>query len=92
MKWRETIHIGDVWKNEEMTLAERRDAIVARIKASHWYKDRDQEGFDDLGMFVEDLALAETVEDFDEIWSAIYDEADYARVWIDRTKPREVAS
>lgn len=85
--WRSTIYIGDVWKNEDMDLLQRRDAIVQRIKESQWYRSRDTTGFDDFGMFVEDLAIAENAKDFDEVWAAIYDEADYARVFIDRVSP-----
>ena len=80
--WHESIEIGDLWK-QSLPFESMRDEVVARIKASNWYRERDAEGFDELGMTVEDLAAAEDVEEWDEFWDYLYDLADAARVWLD---------
>lgn len=82
--WVSTIRIGDVWKNETLTFTERRDAIVARIKATLWYRNADE--FSQLHEIVENLAEAADGDEWDGWWDDFYDEADYARVWIDRTR------
>lgn len=83
-KWVETINIADIWKNDDLSLAEQRDQIVARIKASHWYRERDADGFDERGEAVDNLSSAADTKEFDGWWSELYDFFDYDRVWIDR--------
>ena len=78
--WEHKISVADVFHNEAMTFPEIRDAVVERLRASAWFKSKDE--FDDLPMLVEDLSDAETAGDFDSAWSAIYDEADADRAWI----------
>lgn len=75
--WAMTIKIGDVFHNEAMTFEQRRDAIVARIRASGWADDAlvDRE--------VWDLEMSMDVDEFDDAWSALYDRAGVDRVWID---------
>ena len=79
--WNRKIKLGDVFHNEDMTFEQRRDSIVSRVRASCWLIGRDE--FDDLVLLVEDLATAEDAREFDEMWDAIYDIADYDRVWIE---------
>lgn len=79
--WAETINVGDVFHNEELTFEERRFAIVARIQASKWYK-RENKECGELVYVLDDLASAEDEDEFDSAWDEIYDLADYARVWI----------
>lgn len=79
--WDRKIRLADVFHNEDMTFEQRRDAIVARLRGSNWLKGRD-EG-DTLVMLVEELADARDADEFDGPWDAIYDEADYDRVWIE---------
>lgn len=78
--WTETIKLGDVFYNDDITFIGKRDVIVGRIKNSKWFKR--QHEFDTLPELVEELSDTESVEDFDEVWSAIYDEADADKVWI----------
>ncbi|MEV0830853.1 hypothetical protein [Nonomuraea rubra] len=80
--WDRTIRIGHVWRNENMTFTERRDAVVRILRASPWVKDRDE--FDQLVEVVDNLAEAEDAEEFDGWWDELYDHADGDRVWIDR--------
>lgn len=85
--WVETIYLSDIWKNERLTFEERRDRIVERIKASRWYRNRDDAGFDDLGELIQDLSDAPDQTEFDEFWGVLYDQADYDRIWIDLVSP-----
>lgn len=78
--WTYTINIADVWKNPEMTFEERRDAIVRRLRASRWLRDRGE--YSDIHDAVEELADVGSAAKFDEVWSYIYDEADADRAWI----------
>jgi len=80
-KWREVIHLGDVFHNDDMTFEQRRDAIVERIKSSHWYQQYD--GNQKLGFIMDDLEEAEDVDWFDEVWNDFYDIADQELIWID---------
>lgn len=79
--WDRKIRLGDVFRNEDMSFEERRDAIAARLRASAWLTDPDRRmGLDEA---VDGLAGAEDVDEFDGWWDEIYDLADYDRVWID---------
>jgi hypothetical protein len=77
-RWDHKLHLGDVWRNEEMSFEQRRDAVVARIRAAQFYDDLDIE----LSCIVDDLATAEDVRQFDHDWDRFYDWADMARVWV----------
>ncbi len=76
--WLLTINLRDVFRNEDMTFEERRDAIVARIRASGWITEDDWS----LDNLVEELGDVETTDEFDAVWDEIYNEADADRVWI----------
>ena len=78
--WAHKINLADVFHNDDLTFTEKRDAIVARIRATRWFKDCDE--YDDLPQFVEELADARTPDEFDGPWDCIYDIADADRVWI----------
>jgi hypothetical protein len=89
--WEHKIRLGDVWQDEELDFEQRRNKIVARIRASAWFKGYGE--FDDLPQIVEELSGIEDADGFDEVWDSLYDIADYDRVWIDRsTLPRPPAS
>jgi hypothetical protein len=80
-RWKYTLNLATVFHNESMTFEERRDRIVARTRASAWYKSKDVG--DELRVLVADLADALDQAQFDTVWDAIYDEADAdrARIW-----------
>lgn len=91
--WKHTIDIKDLWQNEEMPFEEKRDAIHARIVASVPYKravrfvdgDSDGDNYWDHESFVDDVADLLTVQDedeFDDVWSSIYNYADDYQIWI----------
>jgi hypothetical protein len=69
--WLANVDLRDVWRDPQWTFEQRRDLIVDRIRASGWEC-----------RFVDELAGCETVWDFDQVWSVIYDQADDDRVWI----------
>ena len=78
--------LADVFHNDDLTFIEKRDAIVARIKATRWHKDADPHEFDGLVDIVENLATEESADDFDYWWGELYDLADRDRVWIETVK------
>lgn len=80
--WTHTLDLRDVYHCDELGFVGRRDAIAQRIKASRWYQDRDAAGFDEFGELIDDLARAEDQAEFNEYFDAVYDRADYDRVWI----------
>ena len=79
--WDRKIRLGDVFRNEDMTFEQSRDAIVDRIRRTG--------GADDnytVGELLDELADTDDGDAFDEVWDLIYDEADADRVWIDTIK------
>jgi hypothetical protein len=78
--WAHKVNLRDVFHDDNLTFEQRRDAIVRRIRATTWFKQYDE--FDDLPMFVEELADAETKAAFNDVLDEIYDIADADRVWI----------
>jgi hypothetical protein len=78
-QWKYTVNLRDIWRNEAMPFEQRRDKIVARIRASAWYRNRAEGILFDL---VDELADAADIPAFDQVWSAIYDEADADRAWL----------
>ncbi len=78
--WDRKIQLRDVFHNDGMAFDQRRDAIVRRIRSSGWLDGRDDS--DNLVLLVEELAEVEDADALDNVWSDIYDEADYDRVWI----------
>ncbi len=82
--WDRKIRLGDVFHNGAMTFAERRDAIVDRLRRSGWPGQNDN-----IAALLVDLAEAQDAEKFDPIWDEVYDEADLDRVWIEtNSQPR----
>jgi hypothetical protein len=79
--WGRKINLADVFHDETLTFEQRRDAIVARMRASSWLKGRDE--FDGLVEAVDGLADAEDADEFDGWWDDICDIADADRVWIE---------
>lgn len=73
--WDKRINLADVFHNQDLTFEQRRDAIVKRIYGSGWNSD-------EAYTLAADLADTQNAEEFDEVWNAVYDLADYDRVWI----------
>jgi hypothetical protein len=80
--WQYTLDISDVFHNERLTFEQRRNCIVRRIERSSWYQSEIEERDGLLYELVDELASSENGDEFDAVWDAIYDEADYLRVWI----------
>jgi hypothetical protein len=79
--WEHEVNLADVFfHSDEVTFEQSRDGIVARIRASTWFKAKDE--YDDLVFLVEELADSESEDAFDYVWDQIYYVADYDRVWI----------
>ena len=79
--WDGTLKLADVFHNDHLTFERKRDAIVGRIRATPWFKDKDE--YDDLVYLVEELAETEDNGSFNSLWSDLYDMADADRVWIE---------
>lgn len=75
--WAMTLDVSDVFHSTDLSTADKAQRIAARILTHRWAH---------INGVVADLAdeLAEQTdpENFDVIWNAIYDEADYDRVWV----------
>ena len=78
--WAHKLNLADVFRNDDLSFEQKRDAIVRRIRATTWFKGYDES--DDLPQFVEELAGAADAAEFDGPWDCIYDIADADRVWI----------
>lgn len=79
-KWKHKLNLADVFHNEDLAFEEIRDIVVSRIKASSFYREA-KESMDFEGI-VDELGEAETVDQFDFIWDAVYDYADDYDCWI----------
>lgn len=80
--WNETLDINHILRDEDMEFEEKRDAIVAKVKASRWYKKEEEAGFVTLYLIIEEMQDADDVDWFDSTLSALYDEADADRIWM----------
>jgi hypothetical protein len=72
-------HFTDAEHGPEFEAA--RDAIVAAVKASGWFRREDE--FSRLHEVVDGLADADGAEEFDAWLDELYDLADYDRVWVE---------
>jgi hypothetical protein len=80
--WDRYVRLADVFHNEAMSFEERRDAIVARLRASQWLREEHPDEGDELHQFIEELGDARNNDEFRGPWDEIYDIADVERVWI----------
>lgn len=78
--WAHKIDVSLYFHNDELSLEQKRDAIVTHIKASRWFKTADEDS--ELHSFVDELSDVDDVDWFNGMWDALYDLADYDRVWI----------
>lgn len=76
--WRRRLNLGHVFHNDDLTFEQRRDRIVSVLERSGWAIDNP-----DVGALLDELGETEDADHFDEVWNAIYDEADRDRVWIE---------
>jgi hypothetical protein len=76
-RWRHTLQLADVWRDENREFTERRDEIVKRIKALPMF-----EADNHLQMLADDLQDAVEPWEFDDAWDYFYDWADDNDVWV----------
>lgn len=79
-RWLYKVDVKNVFYDDELTFEQKKRAIVLRLKRSEWVRSKNE--WDDLVMLVEELEDSADVKEFDFVWDAIYDEADYDRCWI----------
>ena len=79
--WNLTLNLAEFWHNEALGFEEKRDKIVAAIKASRWRSlTPDPEHFDSM---VDELSEVLNIAEFDFAFGELYDQADADRVWIE---------
>ncbi len=87
MRWEHKINLVEIWKkfntdtiddNEEEFVAAR-DAIVAALK-----KDKNYSNLA-FKSFVDNLALSEHTDEFNWIWTDIYNYCDFNKIWLGTT-------
>lgn len=76
--WDRRINVSDVFHADEIPFESKRDTIVARLRSHQWYQENSE-----LEDIVDQLEDSDDPDDFDYWWDALYDEADYDRVWIE---------
>jgi len=83
--WEHTLRIQDVFHADELTLAERRDEIVRRIRRGKFWDAED----DELVGIVDELAEldlhdndGQAEDEFNAVWDLFYDWADAHHVWV----------
>lgn len=95
-EWQFKVDVADIFQNEEMPFSQKRDEIVARLKALPFYNDEPDEGtpeyefleiieeMGDVGKYGDAGKADEVLEDyFNAVWHALYDWADIdKRLWI----------
>jgi hypothetical protein len=75
--WQEKVYVGSIF-HDELSLEERRDRIVEQLRKSRFCADSE-----DVQLLVDELSEVDTVRYFDQVWDALYDQADAAGVWLD---------
>jgi hypothetical protein len=75
--WAHHLDVSDGFHNEALTFEQRRDRIVARLRASAWHMDSET-----VQELTDELADSKNGDEFDGPWEDLYDEADHDRVWI----------
>jgi len=80
-RWLRTITVPE-FHAPGLEFAARRDAIVARLRASTWLATDPT-----VAELVAELAHTRDEDEFDTIWDEIYDHADADRTWIDTRGP-----
>lgn len=84
-RWDYTLHLKDIFHNEDMTFEQRRDAIVRRIRLGKFFPDPIQSPYeyDDFDEIVCLLQEASTEHIFNYEWDSFYDWCDDNRVWVE---------
>lgn len=81
--WQTYVDVSDVFHDDDLTIQAKAHAISARMRKIPSYT---------LWELLDELLDTADVEEFDEVWSYIYDWADENRVWIEtRSKLRPEA-
>lgn len=73
--WTYQVHLRKIFWDGDLTFEQKRDAIVSAVRSSKWENE-------ELIPLLEELEDVEDVEAFDVVMDAIYDLADYDRVWL----------
>lgn len=77
--WARRIDVSSAFDTDR-PFTEWRDGVVQLLRTSRWVKNAEE--YSDLIEAVEELADTADLDEFNQVWDAIYDLADYHRVWI----------
>ena len=79
-RWDYKLDVSDVFHNDNLTLEQKRDLIIARIKSSAFWTPADYE----LDEILDELSQVDDADYFDLVWNAFYDWCDVGkRVWVE---------
>ena len=78
--WKYRVDVRPWFHRSDLTLAEKRDAIVRAIRRSEWWRNHRDEDVEDVCCELED---AQTVDEFDAVWNDLYDVANEHRAWLE---------
>lgn len=81
-KWKHTLRLGDVFHNDDLTLAQKTEKITERFQA---LKIPEADRWDAESTLEElaDAAAEDDVDWWDGAWNFFYDWADANRVWVE---------
>jgi hypothetical protein len=84
--WDRRINVRAITQDDNRSVEEKAKAVAALVRASDWFKEveaRESMGPPELQFVVEELEdEVYDAEQYDSVMSALYDEADYDRVWL----------
>lgn len=89
-EWRHTFDVSDLWRNDDLPVAEKGRIIAGRLRAQPWFKRVDIDTWGSLDQIADNLAelpadVDEAAEEFDGWWDEFYDIADHERIWVKTT-------
>jgi len=79
--WSETVKVGDIFHNPELSFEQQRDQVCFRFRQSRWMRRAPE--CEPIHEYIDELGDTEDQQEFNEVFQSVYDEADYARIWID---------
>lgn len=78
--WQHRVNVAHIWNSDLPLIPDKRDLIVKTLRASSWLKGCDE--FDEPAEIVAELAEVADADEFNQVWDALYDAADWDRTWI----------
>lgn len=81
--WKHKLNLTDVFHNDEVTLTDKTNTIIRRIKKAPWYEEANyNEELEEILEELNDAAEDNDLHQWDSAWAAFYDIADADRIWV----------